>query len=95
MAIIVHLDLRFFKKFFLDRSDHGSMKWKKDREDFYFFTFRHFYNIQNSFCLYTVKSQSSNHRLRIEAGFRMRVPGFGPEARAWQARVLPGYTTPA
>ena len=25
----------------------------------------------------------------------MRVPGFGPEARAWQARVLPGYTTPA
>ena len=25
----------------------------------------------------------------------MRVPGFGPEARAWQARVLTGYTTPA
>ena len=25
----------------------------------------------------------------------MRVPGFEPEARAWQARVLPGYTTPA
>ncbi len=25
----------------------------------------------------------------------MRAPGFEPEARAWQARVLPGYTTPA
>ena len=26
---------------------------------------------------------------------RMRVPGFEPEFQAWQAQVIPGYTTPA
>ena len=25
----------------------------------------------------------------------MRVPGFEPEYEAWQAPVIPGYTTPA
>ena len=25
----------------------------------------------------------------------MRVPGFEPEFQAWQAQVIPGYTTPA
>ena len=25
----------------------------------------------------------------------VRVPGFEPGLQAWQARVIPGYTTPA
>ena len=37
----------------------------------------------------------TNNNLSHHTFTLMRVPGFEPEARAWQARVLPGYTTPA